>query len=215
MTELHYDPSIFDQPTLADAKYIVLSPEEGKSVDDRWYTETPHLTDLVMKHLGLTKESVLLDYGCGVGRMAKPLIDATQCRVIGVDISPNMRAFAAHYVNSQRFVACGFDALPLFGEGCCDGALAIWVLQHCPDVENDIERIKYCLKDGGKLFVLNDARFIPVQNRQFAPDAVNVTQLLVHHLEYMGAVELNLPRFAPFLINRINAGKVTCGVYRK
>ena len=33
----------------------------------------------------------VLDYGCGIGRIAKELILKTSCKVIGVDISESMR----------------------------------------------------------------------------------------------------------------------------
>jgi cyclopropane fatty-acyl-phospholipid synthase-like methyltransferase len=57
---------------------------------------------------------VVLDYGCGIGRLAKAMIDASGCSVVGLDTSPEMRKLADDYVGSDRFIAVSpsqFDAL--------------------------------------------------------------------------------------------------------
>src|SRR5262249_33707894 len=100
-----YDPSIFDVTTLEDAMRIILTPEDS-TTEQRWATETPYLTDLVSRCFELSPTSLVLDYGCGLGRMAKALIARHGCHVVGVDISRNMRSMAAAYVDSDRFFAC-------------------------------------------------------------------------------------------------------------
>ena len=40
-----------------------------------------------LDQLKLTSDSWVLDYGCGVGRLAKVMIEHYGCRVVGVDIS--------------------------------------------------------------------------------------------------------------------------------
>jgi SAM-dependent methyltransferase len=95
-----YNAGIFDVADLDGARRIILTPEGGQTTDQRWNCETPYLTGLIADNLKLTAGSVVVDYGCGVGRLAKELISRHGCRVIGVDISANMRALADRYVGS-------------------------------------------------------------------------------------------------------------------
>src|SRR5215813_6556282 len=94
----HYDPSIFSVNSLEQAKKVILTPEAGRSTDERWEHETPHICNLIEHQMVIDANSVIVDYGCGVGRIAKELINRHKCHVIGADISPNMRALAASYV---------------------------------------------------------------------------------------------------------------------
>jgi SAM-dependent methyltransferase len=98
-----------------------------------------------------------VDYGCGIGRMAKELISRYDCRVVGVDISPSMRALSVIYVQSDRFCCCSplmLDAITDRGFRF-DAAISIWVLQHCQQPSDDVARIRNALKVDGRLFVLN------------------------------------------------------------
>src|SRR5690349_14906824 len=111
-----YDPAIFDVADEATAKRIILTPD-GRSTDERWRVETPGLATLAGASLALDQDSLVLDYGCGIGRMAKALIERFGCRVVGVDISPRMREMAPAYVSSEKFEAiCREDLLQR--QGC-------------------------------------------------------------------------------------------------
>jgi len=159
-----YDPSIFSRvTTLAQAKAIILTPEETLSTEQRWELETPHVCDLIEQHCPkLTQQSVVVDYGCGIGRIARELIKRCGCWVVGVDIAANMRALAASYVGTNRFMSCD----PLMIERLsikADLILAIWVLQHVNDIEWDLGNFNRM--QARTLFVLNEGRnrFIPTE----------------------------------------------------
>jgi SAM-dependent methyltransferase len=102
------------------------------------------VADLVARHCGLGSGSVVLDYGCGIGRVAKELIARHGCHVIGVDISPGMRALSVEYVDSDGFFACSPASLMLLISGGLrvDIAVSIWVLQHCLRPAEDIELLR-------------------------------------------------------------------------
>jgi cyclopropane fatty-acyl-phospholipid synthase-like methyltransferase len=112
---------------------------------------------LLYPALGLQADTVVLDYGCGIGRMSKAMIEASGCSVIGVDTSPAMRRLAGEYVLSDRFVAVSphlFDRM--VGAGLrVHAAIAVWVLQHCFAPAEDLARIRRALVADGKAFVLN------------------------------------------------------------
>lgn len=160
--EAVYYPQVFNVHSLEYAKSIILR-QTGCSVDDRWARETPYLVDKIIEQYDLRPESVVLDYGCGIGRVAKELISATGCFVIGVDISATMRSFADYYVDSDRFFVCAPSALKLLPK-VADLTISIWVLQHAEKPTDDLCRIKGSLKSDGKLFLINQTgRALPVK----------------------------------------------------
>ena len=60
-----------------------------------------------------------------------------------------------------------------------DAALAIWTLQHCFQVNEDIARIKQAMIWKGKLFVLNDQRrIVPTREAGWINDGKDVRALL-------------------------------------
>ena len=101
-----YDPRIFDAADLESAKFVILTPTPDMTTNERWEAETRNLVGLLGRIMPLDGNSCVLDYGCGIGRLAKGLIDRYGCRVVGVDISARMREFAREYVQSDRFVVC-------------------------------------------------------------------------------------------------------------
>ncbi len=171
-----YSPAIFNVGTMDQAKRIILTQEDALTTDQRWKRETPYLVSLIEQSIPLDDTSVVLDYGCGIGRMSKALIERFNCRVIGVDISRSMRALAADYVGSDRFLACAPEALGWLGVRF-DAALTVWVLQHCYAPQDDIERIKSALD--GPLFVVNDRqRIVPTREVTWINDGKDIAQML-------------------------------------
>ena len=179
--KLTYNPGVFSVASPADAMKIILTPEGALTTEQRWARETPYLATLMADAVAIDSNSLILDYGCGVGRMARALIEQYGCRVIGVDISASMRALAAAYVGSDLFFACApamFDMLVSRGV-IVDAALSIWVLQHCIEPETDVARIKRALRPGGQLFVVNNiTRAVPTVERPWVDDGVDMRALL-------------------------------------
>jgi 2-polyprenyl-3-methyl-5-hydroxy-6-metoxy-1,4-benzoquinol methylase len=176
-----YNPAIFDVPNLEWAKDVILTVEAGVSTEDRWATETPYVADLIGEALRPTQESLILDYGCGVGRLARELIHRHGCTVIGVDISASMRRLSADYVDSDRFMACAPATLgALTGAGLrFDGAISIWVLQHCLEPDSDLAAIHAALKPRGGLFLVNNSfRVVPTVEHDWVNDGVDVEALI-------------------------------------
>jgi len=163
-----YEPRVFDVASLAQAKRVILTDEASTS-DERWLKETPYLAELASRQLRLGPHALLLDYGCGVGRLAKALIERHGCRVVGIDISASMRALAVSYVGSDRFFACAPAMLDTLAERglAADAALSVWVLQHCERPADDIARLHRALRPGGALFVVNNRqRAVPMLLRR-------------------------------------------------
>jgi len=174
---LTYDPSIFAVSDERRAREVILT-DEGIPSATRWQTETPYLVDVIGQNLALSPQTLLLDYGCGIGRLAKELIARHGCTVVGVDISAEMRTLAPTYVKFDRFAVCSPAAFhAMCGAGLrFDAALAIWVLQHCFNPAGDIASIAASLKPAGRFFVLNNStrRVVPTKEVAWANDGVDV-----------------------------------------
>ena len=173
MATYTYNPAVFDAPDPAAAARIILT-EADRTTAERWRTETPGLAALAGASLRLSAKSAVLDYGCGIGRMSKALIERHACRVLGVDTSARMREMALPYVESSQFEAAGPDALAVL-EGQFDAAISIWVLQHCLNPDEDIERIRRSLRPGGRLMVVNtNHRCVPVVGGKWFDDGFDM-----------------------------------------
>jgi len=174
MTGLRYAPGVFECDTEDQAKAIILTPEAGVSPATRWAKETPYLADLIGPQTG-----VLLDYGCGIGRMAKAVLERSPgiTEVIGVDQSVSMRTMAPRYVDDPRLTVLSHDSLK-YVQGSADAAIAVWVLQHCVGPAVDLARIRDILKPGAILHVVNDfERAVPVTGGWWFRDAQNIRRL--------------------------------------
>lgn len=125
---------------------------------DNPFTKTNRAA-VIIEHLRLEQGMVVLDAGCGPGRLTIPLargVGETGC-VVALDIQSGMldrvrvKAHAANLENIE-FLQAGL------GEGrleraCFDRALLVTVLGEIPDRQAALEEIFVALKPGGILSV--------------------------------------------------------------
>src|SRR5262245_23997134 len=179
-----YDPSVFSVSDLTQAMKIILTPE-GSTTEHRWEVETPYVAELIAQTIDIKPNMLLLDYGCGIGRLAKELIRRHRCHVIGVDLSPSMRALAVSYVESDHFLTCSSLMLDTLTDRGLrfDAAISIWVLQHCLKPSDDILRLRQSLKPGAGIFVLNNIyRAVPTETG-WVNDGIDIKQLLTQEFD--------------------------------
>jgi len=182
---LTYNPNIFNKKDLEDAKKIILTNEKDITSEARWENETPYLVHSISNKVTLDKKSVVVDFGCGIGRLSRELIEKFGCRVVGVDISTTMREHAIKYVNSKNFKAVSpaeYKNMILKGVRF-DLALAVWVLQHCIDPLEDIAMIKASLKENGSLFVLNNKQSAIPTNKGWVSNKIDIFVMLEKFFE--------------------------------
>lgn len=187
-----YRPKVFEVDDLESAMGIILTPERGTTTSERWEYETPYLVDEIGRALELDASSCVVDYGCGVGRIAKGLIERYNCFVVGVDISTSMRQLAPGYVQSDRFAVCAPAMLDrMVAQGFrATHAFACWVIQHCLTPDADLARIDAALAGDGKLFVLNSkVRCVPT-DRGWMSDGVSVEELLTARFDKIATGDL-------------------------
>ncbi len=179
--DLTYNPLVFDVPDMEAARRIILTREAGRDTDERWTLETPYLAQLIGDRLQLGPGKLVIDYGCGVGRLSKALIGMFGCAVLGVDISAKMRALAPEYVDAASFSVVSRRVLQLMAERGlrADAAISVWVLQHCLNPAEDIGLIRSALNPQGQFFVANNQRrAVPAVEVRWGDDGQDVAALL-------------------------------------
>ncbi len=143
-----YVANLYEVDSIETAKKLIVTGERGMSSDERWALETPWIVDSIGQFLPLSPDATIIDYGCGIGRIAKELIERFGCRVAGIDASQSMRQLAPQYVQSDRFFTWSpeqLDAAILQGF-CADYCISIWVIQHILKPLEAIERISRALR---------------------------------------------------------------------
>lgn len=143
------DHKLFRETSFRNACESVVGACNGVSFEERWEKETPEFARAIVK-LATSPNPRILDYGCGVGRLAKEIL--AQCpgaEVVGVDASAVQIKHAQEFVQNSRFQAM----FPHELEGTFDLVYCVYVLQHVPAIElrEAVARMHYRLKPAGHL----------------------------------------------------------------
>ncbi len=96
----------------------------------------------------------VLDVGCGYGLSARALNERFGCRVLGVDLSPNMIAAGRSLCDGddiRLFVGDGENLSPVVGDRRFDYVLYNASIFIFPDVSKTIAESYKCLRTGGKI----------------------------------------------------------------
>ena len=108
----------------------------------------------VLARLHLRGDELLLDAGCGTGRLTAELLEALpRGRVVGIDQSQNMiaeaRAHLAPFADRVQLVACDFLHMPFARafDGIVSTAAFHWVLDH----DRLFQNLRHALVPGGWL----------------------------------------------------------------
>lgn len=210
--KLTYNAAIFAAPDLEAAKRIILTPADDDT-ETRWRRETPYLADLLGRALELGPGRTVIDYGCGVGRLSKALIEGFGCWVVGVDVSPEMRALAPGYVGSPGFRVVSRPELKALAEQglAADAAIGVWVLQHCAAPRDDVGLIAAALRPGGRLGLVNTkVRCVPTAEAGWVDDRIDIRAPIAERFDTVSEGDLD-----PAQVGRDVAGFAFWGVYAR
>lgn len=137
---------------------ILVQPDEW-SIDEFFKTGEQYVGALIerLDGLGLAARDLLLDFGCGVGRLTQAFAPHFgEC--CGVDIAPSMVAHAIkfnRFGDRVRYVANHYPDLRQFPTSSFDLVFSVIVLQHM-EPDNAIgyirEFFRVCSQDGAVVF---------------------------------------------------------------
>lgn len=153
----------FESGNVEQLRRVILSAPADVDYDEYWDRSGRVMAETIATVLGLTPESHVLDFGCGIGRLARPVIQTAGCRLAGVDLSHSMLATAVGYVDSPRFTQIHHKA---FHTETIDppftGAYCALVLQHCLRPDLELAAIRRACIPGAPLLIVNAYnRFLP------------------------------------------------------
>lgn len=192
-----YDPSVFSVKSAEEAKRVILTTPASVDHAAYWERCTAATGDILVRELVIGPDSVVLDFGCGIGRLAKHLIERTGCRVLGVDISAEMRQLAVDYVQSDRFTPISSEAFasdPAL-TGRCAAAYAALSLQHCFDPAAELRNMARLCVPGAPVLIENArTRFVPT-NVGWRNDGKDVDALARAVMTFVHDVPMDDPRF--------------------
>jgi SAM-dependent methyltransferase len=154
---MSYLKEAFYPANLEHAKHIALTSDPSKP--NKFQEETQSIINMFRPSAYISSKSKVLDFGCGMGRMSKALIDEYQCEVIGVDTSPGMRKYAPEYVgNTEKFKCLESYDIP----ESINIAFCFFVLQHVEFPQKEIDNLTKVIVPNGYLALLNEPhRFVP------------------------------------------------------
>lgn len=162
-----YIKEVFDVTTFEHAKHVVLTSDPDNP--NKFENETNFLVDTINKQNIISSESNVLDFGCGMGRVSKKLIEKFDCNIIGVDISNSMLLFANIYVSKPR----KFKTLSSYNmPNTIDVCISTFVLQHVQDPKTEIDIIYNNLRVGGYLVLVNE-------NKRYVPSDVDSNRYII------------------------------------
>ncbi|WP_319524319.1 class I SAM-dependent methyltransferase [uncultured Desulfosarcina sp.] len=112
------------------------------------------LTMKMAEAIGIEEHASVLDIGCGYGVSACALHERLGCRVLGVDLSPEMIAAGRSYCQGEGIELCvgdGENLSSLVEDHSFDYALYNASIFIFPDVSRTIAESHRHLRDGGKI----------------------------------------------------------------
>ena len=183
---MNYIKEVFDPVNFEHAKNIALSRDSREQY--KFENETDFFVNFIRTKNIITHDSLVLDFGCGMGRISKKLIEVFGCRVIGTDISQGMLRFAQQYVNDPD----KFETKPHHDICDIDVIIASLVLQHVQNPELEIRNLFSILKPKGRVVLLNESkRFVPagVDKNGFViwnDDGVVINDVMNKHFKNVG-----------------------------
>jgi cyclopropane fatty-acyl-phospholipid synthase-like methyltransferase len=144
----------YDWDNLDDAKKSILWYDD-------WEEATESTIELMQKMEVIKREGFVVDWGCGVGRIANKLTEDFDVTVLAVDRSIKMLRHALTYIKPQylskitittdRFVLSHLDLFKKWA----DLVIFIETFEHIPEpvLDQILPQIEKLLKKNGKVFV--------------------------------------------------------------
>lgn len=185
-----YIKQVFDTTDLEVAKNICLSKDVR--YPNKFEEETEFLINFLKNRKIINSKIYFGDFGCGVGRVSKAILENFNCHIVGFDISTHMLLLAQQYLkHNDKFKTQKYKKDYKWNGRKFDVFLASFVLQHSEHPKEDIDFIFDNLKTNGVLVLVNEKeRLVPVDIQDgyavWYDDKINITNLISKKFKSMG-----------------------------
>ncbi|MGH2661952.1 MAG: class I SAM-dependent methyltransferase [Actinomycetota bacterium] len=181
---------------MADLREAYLTQAADLEAPVHW-SGPPEMVDRIAAIVGTRPDHLVVDVGAGVGGPARRLAELVGCRVIAVDLLPELvaRIEAPPGPGTVRGVAGTATALP-FADRVADQIWCLGMVAHLPDLGAFAREVRRAMRPGGALAVTEafadhqaSARFAASAPR---PWRALPTEELVHALHAAGLVSVEV-----------------------
>jgi 2-polyprenyl-3-methyl-5-hydroxy-6-metoxy-1,4-benzoquinol methylase len=186
---MNYIRQVFDATDLETGKQICLSKDIR--YPNKFEEETQFLIDFIKQNNLINSKTKVADFGCGIGRVAKELIENFNCSVVGFDTSMHMLRLAEQYVENDKFKIQKYKREYKWNKERFDIFIASFVLQHSEHPKEDIDFIYENLEEQGTLVIVNEPeRLLPVDIKNgyavWFDDKINIPELISKKFKHIG-----------------------------
>lgn len=139
----------------------------GEKLIDNMNINHENLAQWGVSHLNISKDSIILDVGCGGGVNVERFLKLTENRVYGVDYS-EVSVKKSSKLNRKEIEKrrCEIKQESVsdmsFDDSTFDIVTAFETVYFWPGIKNDFEEVRRVLKDGGTFLICNEA--LPKEN---------------------------------------------------
>ncbi len=128
--------------------------------DENHVSASKNLTDFMIKNAGITKQSIVLDVGCGDGEVDVQIVKEVKCTLVGIDLSGIHIQHAKQKIREQKlknllqfFKSSATDLK--FKDNYFSHVISQSTIYHVHDKEKALSEIYRVLQKGG-IFVFDD-----------------------------------------------------------
>ncbi len=114
------------------------------------YGQDPRWRGFLVSRVQAAPGDRILDVATGTGAVARELVRATGCTVVGVDQSPEMLAEARRTSPGIELVEASAEALP-FADGEFDGLTFTYLLRYVADPAATLRELRRVVRPGGTI----------------------------------------------------------------
>lgn len=145
--------------------------ELGEKLIDNMNINHESLAQWGVKHLNISKDSIILDIGCGGGINVKRFLGLTDNNVYGIDYS-KLSVKKTSQLNESEIKngRCIIKQEPVsemsFDDNTFDIITAFETIYFWPDIENDFREVNRVLKKDGIFLICNEALQDETDERQ-------------------------------------------------
>jgi SAM-dependent methyltransferase len=155
---MRYIHEVFSPLSFDEAKHVVLTSDPNDP--NKFERETDFFINVMATELYIDNNTTIHDFGCGMGRISKKIIERFDCNVIGTDLSERMLTFATLYISKPNKFSSMREYI---NNNSIDIAVCSLVLQHVEDPAYEIKNITNNIKINGYLILLNEnERLVPL-----------------------------------------------------
>jgi SAM-dependent methyltransferase len=181
---------MFDPKDMNAARGWVTGNCNGYDTEARWKEETPFIIQAISDKLipGEKSGKILLDFGCGPGRIARGLLEANNgLKILCVDQSEDMRRLAIENLKefedrSEVLSVEEYTRTYDHAKFQFDGVYCVYVLQHVR--LEDLDRIVDLVYNASdRLFLVNSVSRLAVTDQGFKDDGKNILSMIMDRYE--------------------------------